>query len=154
MAHRFSILTVTGLLAAAAVLYAGDPKCNVAARECDQQIRNMLSGKRYLGATVEERRPGLVIKTVTDKSPAWRAGLRAGDRLIAANGRSVTHATARDFKQIIADARVTGRVDMIIWRGGAYSKVLLRLEPYTKEQMDKIIAGHLAAHSTTSTGSH
>jgi hypothetical protein len=67
----------------------------------------------------------------------------------------VTQATTRDFKQIVADARVTGTVDMIIWRSGAYSRVVLRLEPYTKEQMDKIIAGHLAAHNTTSTaGSH
>lgn len=155
MNHRFTRLAVAGLLvAAAAVLHADDPKCNVAARECDQQIRRMLSGKRYSGAQVEERKPvGLVIKSVAEKSPAWKAGLRVGDRLIAVNGKSVTQATARDFKQILADARETGKVDMIIWRSGAYSRVAMRLEPYTKEQMDKIIAGHLAAHTTTA-GSH
>src|SRR3712207_7281502 len=63
-----SRLAVAGLLAATAVVYADDPKCNVAARECDQQIRRMLSGKRYSGAQVEERKPvGLVIKTVAEK---------------------------------------------------------------------------------------
>jgi predicted metalloprotease with PDZ domain len=154
MAHRISILAVAGLIAATAVLYAGDAKCPAAARECDQQIRNMLSGRRYHGATVEERRPGLVIKSVTEKSPAWRAGLRQGDRLIAVNGKSVTQATTRDFKQIVADARESGKVDMIIWRSGAYRRLHLRLEPYTKEQMDKIVAGHLAAHSTSTAGSH
>jgi len=154
MAHRISILAVAGLIAAAAILYADDAKCPASARECDQQIRNMLSGRRYHGATVEERRPGLVIKSVAQKSPAWHAGLRQGDRLIAVNGKSVTQATARDFKQMLADARESGKVDMIIWRGGAYRRVHLRLEPYTKEQMDKIIAGHLAAHSTSTAGSH
>ena len=157
MVHRFSRLAVAGLIAAAASLYADDPKCNVAARECDQQIRSMLSGRRYHGATVEERRPGLVVKSVIDKSPAWRAGLRPGDRLIAVNGKSLTQATQRDFKQIVADARETGRLRIIIWRSGGYSRVEIRLEPYTKEQMDKIIAGHLAtshASSTTTAGAH
>ena len=155
MVHRFSRLAVAGLIALAAVLRADDPKCNVSARECDQQIRNMLSGKRYHGATVEERKPGLVIKAVAPKSPAWKAGLRPGDRLIAINRKSVTQGTTRDFKQIVADARESGTVDMIIWRSGAYSRVILRLEPYTKEQMDKIVNGHLTTHNTTSTaGSH
>lgn len=159
MVHRFSRLAIAGLVAAASLyaataasLYADDPKCNLAARECDQQIRSMLSGKRYLGATVDERKPGLVVKTVLEKSPAWRAGLRVGDRLIAVNGKSVTQATQRDFKQLVAAARETGKLGIIIWRSGAYSKVEIRLEPYTKEQMDKIIAGHLTTHTASSTG--
>ena len=155
MFHRFSRLAAAGLLAAAS-LYADDPKCNVAARECDQQIRMMLSGRRYHGAIVEERKPGLVVKSVTQGSPAWKAGLRVGDRLIAINGKSLTQATTREFKPVVADARVNGTLGVIIWRSGAYSKVDIRLEPYTKEQMDKIIAGHLAtSHASTSTaGAH
>lgn len=142
-------------LIAGASLYAGDPKCDVAARECDQQIRNMLSGKRYHGAMVEERNPvGLVVKSVAEKSPAWRAGLRTGDRLIAANGKSLTHATKRDFKQIVAEARDNGRLSVIIWRGSGYTRLDIRLEPYTKEQMDKIIAGHLATHTPNTAGAH
>ena len=155
MVHRFSRLAVVGLIAAAASLYADDPKCNVAARECDQQIRKMLGGRRYHGAMVEERKPGLFVKSVTEGSPAWRAGLRKDDRLIAINGKPMTNATVRDFKQHIADARETGRVMMIVQRRGTYNRISFRLEPYTKEQMDKIIAGHLATHSPTSTaGAH
>lgn len=163
MLHRYSRLAFVGLIAAAATLcaasaaslYADDPKCNVAARECDQQIRKMLSGRRYHGAIVEERRPHLFVKTVTEGSPAWRAGLREGDRLIAVNGKSVTGATTREFKQHIADARGTGRVMVIVYRRGTYARITFRLEPYTKEQMDKIIAGHLQTHTPTSTaGAH
>ena len=155
MVHRFSRLAVVGLIAAAASLYADDPKCNVAARECDLQIRKMLSGRRYHGAIVEERKPGLFVKAVTEESPAWRAGLREGDRLIAINSKSVTNATTRDFKQLIADSRETGRVMIIVWRRGTYHRITFRLEPYTKEQMDKIIAGHLQeTHATSTAGAH
>ena len=147
MIHRLSRLAIAGLLAAVASAYAGDPKCNVAVRECDQQIRYMLGGKRYHGAQIEEKKPGLVVKSIAEKSPAWKAGLQPGDRLIAVNGKSLTQATHREFKQFVADARDTGRLGLIIWRNGGYRKVDIRLEPYSKEQMDKIIAGHLATHA-------
>lgn len=152
MVHRFSRLAFAGLIAAATALYAGD-NCPVSARECDQQIRTMLSGKRYLGVLVEERKPGLFVRNVADGSPAWKAGLRPGDRLISVNNKSMTQGTAREFKQVVADSRESGKVDVIIWRSGSYRRINVRLEPYTKEQIDKIIAGHLAAHSTSSAGS-
>ena len=50
------------------------------ARECEQEIRQMLSGKRYLGIEVEEKNFGLMVKTVAPESPAWRSGLEVGDR--------------------------------------------------------------------------
>jgi S1-C subfamily serine protease len=148
MIHRLSRLAIALIAAvASAYAYADDPKCNVAVRECDQQIRNMLGGKRYHGANIEEKTPGLVVKSVTEKSPSARAGLQVGDRLIAVNGKSLTQATIREFKQFVADARETGRLGLIIWRSGGYRKLEVRLEPYSKEQMDKIIAGHLATHA-------
>lgn len=149
MVHRFSRLAVAGLIAAAASLYADDPKCKVAARECDQQIRSMLGGRRYHGASIEERKPGLFVKAVIEGSPASRGGLVVGDRLIAVNGKSVTRATQRDFKQLVAEARRTGILKVIVMRTGTYRRLDIRLEPYTKEQMDKIIAGHLATHSAS-----
>ena len=113
----------------------------------------MLSGRRFLGVTIEEQRPnGLVVKSVTEKSPAERYGLKAGDRLIAINGRSLTQASAKDFRQIVAGARADGKLWMIIWRRGAYRRIDARLEPYTKEQIDKIIAAHLSESHTTTAG--
>lgn len=149
MAHRISRLIFVAFIAAAAVS-AEEPKCNGAARECDQQIRQMLSGRRYLGATIEDRKPGLVIKSVEPNGPADRAGLRGGDRLIAVNGKSVTSASTREFKQILADARQTGGLFIIIARGRRYTKVSARLEPYTKDVINKIIAAHMAqSHEAT-----
>jgi predicted metalloprotease with PDZ domain len=152
MAHRISRILIVALVAAA-VAAAEEPKCTASARECDQQIRQFLSGRRYLGATIEDRNPGLVIKSVHPNGPGARAGLRAGDRLIAVNGKSLTQASTREFKQIIADARETGILWIIIGRGGRYQRVQARLEPYTKEQVNKIVAAHLAqSHSTAQGG--
>lgn len=132
------------LLATTALTNAEEPRCTASARECDEQIRQFLSGRRYLGATIEEHNPGLVIKSVISGGPAARAGLRAGDRLIAVNGKSVTRASTREFKQIIADARESGRLWIILARRGIYARVEARLEPYSKEQLKKIVAAHLS----------
>jgi C-terminal processing protease CtpA/Prc len=151
MTHRISRIIIVASLAAATLL-ADEPKCNGTARDCEQQIRHMLSGRRYFGATIQDKNPGLVVKTVIDNSPAARAGLQPGDRLIALNGKSLTQATGREFKQLIADARDTGRIFMIISRRNMYRKLETRLEPYTKEQIAKIIAAHLSQSHTTNAG--
>jgi predicted metalloprotease with PDZ domain len=150
MSHSVSRILLTAIVFAAAGVYAEPPRCSATARECDQQIRSKLSGRRYSGLVITEKNPGLVIKAVAEESPAWNAGLQPGDRLIAANDKSLTQASAREFKQILADARESGRVALIIWRRGAYSRVEFRLEPYTKDQIEKIITAHLAqSHPST-----
>lgn len=152
MANTLFRLACVALIAAAVV--ADEPKCNGAARECDQQIRQMLSGRRYFGVTIEDQNPGLVVKIVHPNSPAARAGFAVGDKLVAINGKSLTHASPREFKQLIADARATGKLWVILSRHGRLSKVDARLEPYSKEQIDKIVAAHLSQSHTTTAGAN
>jgi predicted metalloprotease with PDZ domain len=114
----------------------------------------MLSGRRYLGVTVDHREETLVVRAVQPHSPAHRAGLAPGDRLMAMNGRSLANATPRDFKQILADARETGRLFIIVSRRGAHRKLEARLEPYSKEQIAKIVAAHLSQSHTATAGAH
>ncbi|HEY0159743.1 MAG TPA: PDZ domain-containing protein [Thermoanaerobaculia bacterium] len=139
-------------LVVAATIAAEGPKCNGTARECEQKIRHLVSGRRYFGATVQDRNPGLVVNSVHPNSPAERAGLKPGDQLIALNGRSLREASGREFKQLIADARSTGRIWMLISRHGAITKIETRLEPYTKEQVAKMVALHLTMTHTTTSG--
>lgn len=133
---------------------ADEPRCSQTPQDCDHQIRQMLSGCRFLGVTVEERKPGLVITKLVHNSPAARGGLRVGDRLIAVNGKSVTNASPREFKQMLAEARSTCRLWMIVARTGAYIKIQARLEPYSKEQIDKIVSAHLSQSHTSTAGGH
>jgi predicted metalloprotease with PDZ domain len=130
-------------------LHAGEGDCHAPARECTQQIRQMLSARRYLGIQIVELKPGLVIKTVLPDSPAT-AHLKAGDRLIAVNGRSLEQATAGRFKQYLADATNTGKIMLIVQRRGAFRRIEVRLEPYPKEYIEKAISAHLSqAHPAT-----
>lgn len=153
MAHKVTQLLVAVWIAAAGLLVADEQKCSGTARECEQQIRQFLGGRRFLGATIVEKK-GLVIQSLSPNGPAERAGLQEGDRLIACNFKSLTSASPREFKQILADARQNGLLRIIVWRRGAYKTIVTRLEPYTKEQIDKIISAHLSQSHTTSAGAH
>ena len=131
---------------------AQEPKCHVPANECERSIRQMLSGRRYLGLDIVEIKPGLVIKAVHPESPAARADFQEGDRLIAVNGKSMEKASAKLFKETLAEARQTGRLWIIVLRRGAYKKIEARLEPYPQEYIDKVVSGHLAqAHAVATT---
>lgn len=151
--QRISRLFFVASLAAASLL-ANEPKCAGVARDCEQQIRQMLGGRRYLGATIEDKNPGLVVKAVHENSPAARQGLKPGDRLIALNGKSLTQANLREFKQYIADARETGRLFVIVSRRNVYQTLQIRLEPYSKEQVAKIVAAHLSSGHSAEGGTH
>jgi len=153
MRLRIFTFAVCGFVVASAVAAEEAKKCTVPARECEQQIRQMLSGRRYLGAQLEETNPGLTVKSVVEDGPAEHADLRPGDRLMAVNGRATMQATIPHFKQILSDAKQTGRLTIIVQRGGILRRIDVHLEPYTKAQIDKIVAQHLAqSHSMTATG--
>jgi S1-C subfamily serine protease len=152
MNSGFLKIASAALALSAVVLVAQEPKCKVPASECERQIRQMLSGRRYLGLDLIDLKPGLVVKKVHPDSPAARAEFEVGDRMIAVNGKSMEQATMKQFKETLADARQTGKLWMIVQRHGAYKKIEARLEPYPEEYIDKVISGHLAqAHSANGT---
>lgn len=155
MSSRFLRTSAVAAIALSGVVLAiaQEPKCHTPAKECERQIRQMLSGRRYLGVDLDEGKPGLVIKSVKADSPASRAELKEGDRLMAVNGKSMEKATVKMFKEALAEARQTGRLWLIVQRRGAYKKVEARLEPYPQEYIEKVISGHLAqAHNVASGG--
>jgi predicted metalloprotease with PDZ domain len=153
MPRRLTTILI-GALLTATVVSAGDPMCSATIRECDKQIRQLLAGRRYLGATIEDRDPGLFVAHVVEKGPAARAGLRVGDRLVSMNRKPLTASSTREFKQILAEARDTGKLMIIVWRSGRYVRIFANLEPYTKEQLDKMIAAHVSQSHTSTEGAH
>jgi predicted metalloprotease with PDZ domain len=152
MIVRLSHLALATLLFVSTA-HADDRKmCTAPASECEKAIRELSSGRRYLGAKIKELGPGIMIETVIDEGPAARADLRAGDRLMSVNGHPTVEADIKDFKQILYSAKATGVLWVIVLRQGILKKVDVRLEPYTKAQIDKMVAQHLAqAHGISST---
>jgi predicted metalloprotease with PDZ domain len=152
MIVRLSHLSLAALLFVSAA-HADDRKmCTAPASECEKAIRQLSSGRRYLGAEIKEFEPGIIIKTIIDDGPASRADLKPGDRLMSVNGHSTVEASIKDFKQILYSAKATGVLWVIVLRQGVLKKVDVRLEPYTKAQIDKMVAQHLAqAHGIPNT---
>jgi predicted metalloprotease with PDZ domain len=118
--------------------------CNAPAAECERAIRSMASGRRYLGALVEELNPGLRITSIASEGPARRGGLGEGDRLMVINGHQMVRADVKEFKRILSAAKENGWLSIIVMRGGILKRVDVRLEPYTKAQIDKMVAQHMA----------
>ncbi|SCZ52323.1 serine protease Do [Thiohalomonas denitrificans] len=63
-----------------------------------------------------ENRPGAVVTRVAPDSPAAKAGLQAGDVLVAVNGRPVRSAT--DVRNAIGLLRIDQRVNLKVVRNG------------------------------------
>lgn len=150
--HVFRSLPFALAALAVVLAEAEETKCHARARECEQQIRRWLAGRRYLGIQVVEIEPGLVIKAVLANSPAERGQLKPGDRLVALNGHSLNRAKASYFKQLLAEAGNPGTLWIIVQRRGALRKIDARLEPYPEEYIEKVIAAHLAQGHTATAG--
>ena len=150
MRSRF-ILFFAVVVSFAAAAFADDAKkCTTPPDECARQIRQMLTGRPYLGVLLSEEMNGLVVKTVVPDSPAEHADLKAGDKLVAVNGHRTTEASIKDFKQILDEVGRTHRhLWMLVQRRGAFKKVDLMMEPYSKAQIERIVRQHLSeAHAS------
>lgn len=153
MRSRMTQVIVLSAFAIAAAAYGQESKkCTASARECEQQIREMLTGRAYLGVELEELNPGLAIKTVAPDSPAERAEFHAGDRLMAVNGHNTKEGTIKDFKAIIGDTREPRRLRILVQRRGILKMIDVRTETLSKAMIDRIVAQHLAQyHAIAST---
>jgi len=152
---RSRILIMTAVVVSfAAAAFADDAKkkCTTPPDECARQIRQMLTGRLYLGVLLEQAVPGLIVKSIVPESPADHADMRTGDRVIAVNGHRTTEATIKDFKQILDEVGKTHRhLWMLVQRRGAFRKIDVMMEPYSRAQIERIVAQHLAeAHSIAS----
>jgi predicted metalloprotease with PDZ domain len=147
-----SILVVIASILGVAAFAGEDGKCHAPTGECERMIRQMLAGRRYLGIEIADLRPGVTIKKVIPNGPGFRARLKAGDRLISINGKSVVRASAGDVKAILAATAPTGMVWMIVQRDGAFAKIETQLEPYPKAYVEKVIANHLSQSHTATAG--
>ncbi len=142
LSRRISLLLAMSLSVGTA--FGGDARrCTAPASRCEVSIRDMLSGKKFLGATFGEEQWGIVVQTVVVDSPAGRAGLRVGDRIRAVNGIDCSKADMRRLKQVLGPARDTGHLTLVVHRLGAIRWVPIQLHNVSREQVDKAVASHL-----------
>ncbi|MEO8218431.1 MAG: PDZ domain-containing protein [Acidobacteriota bacterium] len=157
-----NILLLVAMALLCSVLQA-QTKCNVPADECARQIRSMLAGKKYLGFQVVSgaNSTGIFVKSVAAESPAEKAGLRAGDRIMMLAGKDLTNAKLSELRKLrerwLASDRNPDdeKVVMTINRIGTYKRLTLHVQKLSKEQIDKVVAAHLrSAHGMVVAGSN
>lgn len=148
---RKSLLAVL-VLAIVSQLAAGqEGHCTMKRKECESRIREILSGRKYLGVHIEEMKGSLFIKSIVPESPASRSGLRAGDRILLMNGYDLSDSTVQRFKEVLGGTRENGRLSIIVAREGRRQRVDAKLMEMSRVQIDKIVATHLKeAHTESS----
>ena len=153
MKERIAILAA--LIAIATIAYAAESqkgKCPATPKQCEYYIREMLSGKRYLGVKVEDTRWGVRVTHIIPDSPAESAGIQVGDRIFAVNGRECTRGGSKQFKALLneAGAKEGGKVYLTIVRVGRLLRLGARMTEMSKDEINKVVAAHLKeAHPDT-----
>ena len=79
----------------------------------------------------------MVITSVTDKGPAARAGLKAGDVIVSVGGQAVDDPNAFDYR--FTTHPLGGKVELGVVRGGKESKVAVALETAPESPRDEIL---------------
>ena len=79
----------------------------------------------------------MVVTSVTDKGPAARAGLKAGDVIVSVGGQAVDDPNAFDYR--FTTHPLGGKVDLGVVRGGKESKIAVALETAPEAPRDEIL---------------
>lgn len=84
-----------------------------------QVIAEKANAQPYLGvmvAPMERGEPGILIREVTPDSPAAKAGIQVGDRVLKINDKDI--ANVQSFMQTIASSKPNDKLTLHINRGG------------------------------------
>ena len=84
-----------------------------------------------------KRPAGALVATVTEKSPAARAGLKTGDLIVAIDGQTVDDQNAFDYR--FATKPLGGSAQIGVVRGGKESKLSIALETAPEMPRDEIV---------------
>jgi Do/DeqQ family serine protease len=84
-----------------------------------------------------KRPAGALVATVTDKSPAARAGLKTGDLIVAIDGQTVDDQNAFDYR--FATKPLGGHAQLGILRGGKEVKLSVPLETAPETPRDELV---------------
>jgi C-terminal processing protease CtpA/Prc len=145
-----SVLLACFFLLVSSALLAGDGdrRCAAPADECATRIREMMTGQMFLGVIFYDSETGIYVKSVVDGSPAEEADLRAGDFIVAIEGKDISDGNVKAFKRIFGKAQKQGHVTLKVRRDETILTTTADLREIDEKQIARIIQAHLdAAHS-------
>ena len=84
-----------------------------------------------------KRPAGALVATVTDKSPAARAGLKTGDLIVAVDGQAVDDQNAFDYR--FATKPLGGSAQLGVVRAGRETKIAIALETAPDTPREEVV---------------
>lgn len=105
-------------------LAALDPYSRFVSAEEARAGRTRRLGEAGLGLVLTPDPGGAVIVRVIDDAPAWAAGLRAGDRVLAIDGRSTGRLSAEDLTRIL-EGEESAPLTLTVRRAGSGTETLV-----------------------------
>lgn len=93
---------------------AAPPSAVASGSSWDEALRHRPTGCGFLGVMLHDQPRDAVISFVAPDSPAQQSGLRAGDRILRVDGRTI--ATFRDYLQRIWATRPGDRITLTLAR--------------------------------------
>lgn len=91
-----------------------------------------LDGAGYLGLTVRADSDGIHVQAVDKDGPAERAGIRAGDRIVAVRGKKAT--AVEDLQNALNELKPGDMLFLKVDFGGFVQELKVELEPVPKER--------------------
>ncbi|QDU64010.1 Putative serine protease HhoA precursor [Planctomycetes bacterium Pan216] len=100
-----------------------------------ERVGQVWHGLELQPADLDDTKPGkVIIKRITSSSPADKAAIRVGDRLLSVDNESVN--TPIDLERILLDRRPYDKIEVTLARGHRQVTTTLVLEP-TPSQKDR-----------------
>ncbi len=124
---------------------------NLAKPVIDQLIKFGHTRRGWLGVRIQsvteeiadslglDRARGALVASVTDTGPAEKAGLSAGDIIIAFNGRAVQE--MRDLPRMVAETPIGEEVTLTYWRDGKEHKAKAEIGELEKAEENGLLSG-------------
>lgn len=146
MRRRFSGLTILLLLAIVFVLGLfwvrnQPPQVEDPLAESQQAINKKLG---FLVEEVPGPRGGLTVISVTPNTPGARMGLKAGDRILAVNERSVWHVV--QLQDLLAEKLAKGMTVLMVEREGTFRVALVSSRAIPGAESFTASSGHAHEH--------
>ncbi|MFO0996465.1 MAG: DegQ family serine endoprotease [Alphaproteobacteria bacterium] len=92
-----------------------------------QTVNDEIAENLGLGAT-----RGALVASVSDGSPAKKAGVQAGDVIVSFDGKDIRR--MRQLPQVVAETPIGKKVPVVIWRKGKESTVMVELGELTETE--------------------
>lgn len=151
MKTRFLALLLTGaLLGPATAAFADDHKhCDGDAEVCLKEMVRNLKKRGWVGIELEmsSQNGTPKVTNVLPESPARRAGLEVGDRLVALNGVAYERSNQQQLKKIYS-AMVPGmRIVYTVERGERQLEVPIELATLPSAVMQQWVGQHMILHA-------